>query len=155
MVVLPITERNMKRICILLLALISLSSCASLFTPYEPQQAQTFATFLDYRPYISEGFFISPDPYTGEHEPLGQLFLEIYPEQKEITESKRNKYDDVRYINGILYGYERIHLADVLEQAVVRAIAMGADGIVNLKIAKITTEYSVRYEATGLCIKRK
>ena len=39
--------------------------------------------------------------------------------------------------------------------AVVRAIAMGADGIVNLKIAKITTEYSVRYEATGLCIKRK
>lgn len=145
----------MKRICILLLALIGLTSCAALFTPYEPQQKLTFATFLDYREYTLKGFFLSPDSYTGEHEPLGQLFLEIYPEQKEITESKRSKYDDVQYINGILYGYERILFADVLEQAVLQAVSKGADGIVNLKIVKITNGYSVRYEATGLCIKRK
>lgn len=144
----------MKRICILLLALISLSSCAALLTPYEPQQKQTLATFLDFRPYTSEGFFISPDSYTGEHEPLGQLIVEILPEQKEITESKRSKYDDVQYINGILYGYERISFSEVLEQAVLRAISMGADGIADLKITKVTNGYFVRYEATGLCIKR-
>lgn len=145
----------MKRICILLLALIGLQSCASMFSTYEPQQAQTFATFLDFRPYTSEGFFISPDPYTGEHEPIGQLYLEIYPEQKRISDGKRDKYDQPTYINGMLYGYERLHFADVLEQAVVRAVTMGADGLVNLKISKITTGTSVRYEATGFCIKRK
>lgn len=144
----------MRRILILLLAF-SLTACSALFVPYEPQRKQTFATFLDFRPYISEGFFISPDPYTGEHDPLGQLFVEVLPEQKEITESKRKQYDDVQYVNGILYGYERISYSEILELAVVRAISMGADGIADLKIAKITNGYSVRYEATGLCIKRK
>ena len=145
----------MKRILILLLALVSLQSCGALFMPYEPQKKATFATFLDFRPYTSEGFFISPDSYTGDHETLGELFLTVMPEQKEITESKRSKYDEVQYINGILYGYEIIPYAELLEQAVLRAVSIGADGIADLKIAKYANDYSVRYEVTGLCIKRK
>ena len=152
---LPKQLRAMKRILILLLALVSLQSCGALFAPYEPQQKATFATFLDFRPYTSEGFFISPDSYTGDHETLGELFLTVMPEQKEITESKRSKYDEVQYINGILYGYEIIPYAELLEQAVLRAVSIGADGIADLKIAKYANDYSVRYEVTGLCIKRK
>ena len=152
---LPKQLRAMKRILILLLALVSLQSCGALFAPDEPQQKATFATFLDFRPYTSEGFFISPDSYTGDHETLGELFLTVMPEQKEITESKRSKYDEVQYINGILYGYEIIPYAELLEQAVLRAVSIGADGIADLKIAKYANDYSVRYEVTGLCIKRK
>ena len=151
----PKQLRTMKRLFILLLALINLQSCGALFAPYEPQQKATFATFLDFRPYTSEGFFISPDSYTGDHETLGELFLIVMPEQKEITERKRSKYDEVQYINGILYGYEIIPYAELLEQAVLRAVSIGADGIADFKIAKHANDYSVRYEVTGLCIRRK
>ncbi len=145
----------MKRICIFLISLLCLQSCSLLFSAYEPQQKSTLATFLDFRPYTSEGFFISPDPYSGEHETLGQLFIEIIPEEKEIRESERTKYDSPHYANGLLYGYEHITFAEVLEQAVQRASSIGADGIADMKITKETSGISVRYVATGLCIKRK
>ena len=113
------------------------------------------ASFLDFRPYTSAGFFISPDAYTGEFEPLGQLYIEIYPEEIEISESKRLKYDEPHYMNGILYGFEYIKFAEILDKAVAKAMEMGADGIADLKIQKVTFADRVRYEASGLCIKRK
>lgn len=75
---------------ILTAAAMVLTSCGALFMPYEPQQRMELASFLDFRPYTSAGFFISPDAYTGEFEPLGQLYIEIYPEEIEISESKRS-----------------------------------------------------------------
>jgi hypothetical protein len=145
----------MKRIMILTAAAIVLTSCGALFMPYEPQQRMELASFLDFRPYTSAGFFISPDAYTGEFEPLGQLYIEIYPEEIEISESKRLKYNEPHYVNGILYAYEHIKFAEVLDKAVAQAMKMGADGIADLKIQKITFADRVRYEASGLCIKRK
>lgn len=152
---LPKQLRVMKRIMILTAAAIVLTSCGALFMPYEPQQRMELASFLDFRPYTSAGFFISPDAYTGEFEPLGQLYIEIYPEEIEISESKRLKYDEPHYMNGILYGYEYIKYAEILDKAVAQAMKMGADGIADLKIQKITIAERVRYEASGLCIKRK
>jgi hypothetical protein len=140
---------------ILTAAAIVLTSCGALFMPYEPQQRMDLASFLDFRPYTSAGFFISPDAYTGEFEPLGQLYIEIYPEEIEISESKRLKYNEPHYVNGILYAYEHIKFAEVLDKAVAQAMKMGADGIADLKIQKITFADRVRYEASGLCIKRK
>jgi hypothetical protein len=58
-------------------------------------------------------------------------------------------------VNGILYAYEHIKFAEVLDKAVAQAMKMGADGIADLKIQKITFADRVRYEASGLCIKRK
>jgi hypothetical protein len=140
---------------ILTAAAIVLSSCGALFMPYEPQQKVELASFLDFRPYTSAGFFISPDAYTGEFEPLGQLYIEIYPEEIEISESKRLKYNEPHYVNGILYAYEHIKFAEILDKAVAQAMKMGADGIADLKIQKVTFADRVRYEASGLCIKRK
>jgi hypothetical protein len=145
----------MKRIMILTAAAIVLTSCGALFMPYEPQQRMELASFLDFRPYTSAGFFISPDAYTGEFEPLGQLYIEIYPEEIEISESKRLKYNEPHYVNGILYAYEHIKFAEILDKAVAQAMKMGADGIADLKIQKVTFADRVRYEASGLCIKRK
>lgn len=147
--------RVMKKIFILLLALVSLSSCGALFMPYEPQQRFELASFLDFRPYSSAGFFISPDAYPGECEPLGKLYIDVIPEEKEISESKRNKYDEPHYVNGILYGYEHIKFAELLDKAVAKAMELGADGLADFKIQKVTVADRVRYEVSGLCIKRK
>lgn len=152
---LPKQLRAMKRIMILTAAAIVLTSCGALFMPYEPQQRTELASFLDFRPYTSAGFFISPDAYTGEFEPLGQLYIEIYPEEIEISEGKRLKYNEPHYVNGILYAYEHIKFAEILDKAVAQAMKMGADGIADLKIQKVTFADRVRYEASGLCIKRK
>lgn len=141
----------MKRIIILLLALI-FTSCSALLPTYYPQKKQAYATFLDFRPYTSEGFFISPDPYTGEFEPLGQLYVEVFPEEKLISAEDRYKYDETHYYGSDLYGFERLSYAEILSQAVVRAVSMGANGIADLKISKVTYNGYVRYEASGLCI---
>lgn len=152
---LPKQLRVMKRIMILTAAAMVLTSCGALFMPYEPQQRMELASFLDFRPYTSAGFFISPDAYTGEYEPIGQLYLIVMPEEKEISESKRSKYDEPHYMNGILYGYEFIPYADLLDKVVAKAMEMGADGIADFKLKRSAAGGSVLYEVEGLCIKRK
>lgn len=151
--------RTMKRILILLLALICVSSCAT----FKPQQRSTYSYFLDYRPYTSEGFFVSPDPYTGEFESLGELYMEVFPEQKEINIDDKDKYDRVVYWGTQAYGFERIAHAELLEMAVKKAESMGANGIANLKIEKhsessinaSTASSRIVYNIYGLCIKTK
>ena len=144
----------MKKLIILLLALMPvITSCSALFTTYQPQQRSTFVTFLDFRPYTSEGFFISPDPYNGEFEPIGQIFLTMLPEEKLISEEVRKQYDNVHYYGTDMYGFEKIPYAELLNQAVVRAISMGANGIADLKISKASYNSHFIYEVTGLCIK--
>lgn len=151
--------RTMKRILILLLALICFSSCAT----FRPQQRSTFAYFLDYRPYTSEGFFISPDPYTGEFESLGELYIEVLPEQKAINIEDEDKYDNVMYWGTQAYGFERISHAELLEMAVHKAVLKDANGIANLKIEKCSESSTngsivssrIVYKIYGLCIKIK
>ena len=147
--------RIMKRILILLLALICLYSCAT----FIPQQRSVTTVFLDYRQYASQGFFLSPNIYTGEHDALGELFIEVLPEQKEARiDSEGNPKGDldmVTYYFDGAYGFERIYFDELLEIAVEKAKEKGADGICNLKINKTSATGFVRYEVTGLCIKRK
>lgn len=130
-----------------------MTSCSALLPIYYPQQKQVFTTFLDYRPYISEGFYISPDSYNGEFEPIGQIFMTILPQEKLISSDDRHNYDNVHYYGSEVYGFERISYAELLNQAVVRAISMGANGIVDLKINKTTFNGVISYEISGLTIK--
>ena len=145
----------MKRILILLLALIGLSSCGT----FIPQQRSITTVFLDYSQYTSQGFFLSPDAYTEEHDALGELFIEVLPEQKEARiDSEGNpkgELDMVTYYFDGAYGFERIYFDELLAIAVEKAKEKGADGICNLKISKTSTTGFIRYEVTGLCIKRK
>lgn len=134
------------------------TSCAI----FKPQQRSYSISFLDYRPYTSEGFFISPDPYTGEFEALGELYLEVQPEQKEIDIKNKDNYDSIVYWGTQAYGFERINHAELLEMAVKRAVSVGANGIANIRITKTTgaiinasvASTSIVYKIEGLCIKK-
>ncbi|MBR5660642.1 MAG: hypothetical protein IKW99_03740 [Bacteroidales bacterium] len=58
------------------IAIAAFSGCGAI----NPQYSQTVTTsFLDFRPYTEAGFFISPDPYPGTYDPIGQFSIEIIP----------------------------------------------------------------------------
>lgn len=138
----------MKKI-VLVIAAVLFVSCST----YSPLQKATYATFLDYRPYNSEGFFLSPDPYSGDCEYLGELFIEVLPEQVVIKNGAYDLYDAIAFYNGKWYGFERLSYAEILQTAVVRAASMGANGITSLKIEKHNGSRPF-YTVTGLCIKK-
>lgn len=139
----------MRNACIVALACALLSSCAS----FTPASRSVVSVFLDYRPYMSEGFFISPDPYPGSCEILGELALEVRPGQMEIDEVSVAFFDSVTYRNNKYYGYERISYETLLDTAVSKAKATGADGLVNFSIQKVDGLHPY-YIVTGVCIKR-
>ena len=35
--------------------------------------------FLDFQPYTESGFFISPNPYTGQFSPIGEINITVQP----------------------------------------------------------------------------
>lgn len=108
----------------------------------------TFKAFLDFRPYISEGFYISSTPYTGEAVALGELIIDVTPEFKQIRYEKADQYDGVVIDFGGTYGYERINAAELLQDAVETAKGLGANGLSSFRIEKTyagsTPVYSVR-----------
>ena len=61
----------MKRLVPLLAALM-LCSCSVM-----THQRYVSTMFLDFRPYTEAGFFISPNPYTGEFSPLGEINIVV------------------------------------------------------------------------------
>lgn len=126
-----------------------LSSCST----FIPASRTTTSVFLDYRPYMSEGFFISPDPYPGGCETLGELALEVRPAQMEIDELSVAYFDGVIYRNMKYYGYERISYETLLKTAVDKAKSTGADGLVNFEIQKVEGLHPY-YIVSGVCIKR-
>lgn len=131
------------------MSLIAFASCSV----YIPLPKATHATFLDYRPYTSDGFFLSPHPYSGECEFLGELHIEVMPEQVKIEDGRYDSYDALSFHNGKWYGFERISYSEILQTAVVRAASMGANGISSLKIEK-HNGHRPSYTVTGLCIKK-
>ena len=139
----------MKKLVLFLAAVFASVSCST----YIPLQKATYTTFLDYRPYNSEDFFLSPDPYTGKCVNLGELFIEVLPEQVEITNGLYELYDAVAFYGKAWYGFERVSYAELLQTAVSRAKEKGANGIASFKIEKYTGTRPF-YTVTGLCIKK-
>lgn len=129
--------------------MLMMTSCAT----FKPAKRTVLPAFLDYRPYMSAGFFISPNPYMENCENLGELAIVVYPAQVEIDELNAAFYDGVIYRNMKFYGYERVPYEILLDQAVEQAKKAGADGLVNFKIQKIEGLIP-QYMVTGVCIKR-
>lgn len=140
-----------------------LTACATM----KPQQRSEHVSFLDYRPYTSAGFFLSPDSYPGKFESIGQLDIMIIPEQvsaNDNADDSNNKFNDGIYAqrSSLFYQYKEIPAEELLETAVEKALEKGANGIANLKISRITstsyTKYGTfttlsHYEVSGLVIK--
>ena len=154
----------MKRFILLALLCIIACSCGVV-----TRTRSVTSLFLDYRPYTSADFFLSPNAYTGDFEPVGELNIIVDPAVVEIRYSSANKFSDNIYSNAprTPVTQELIPESELLEIAVGEAIKKGANGISNLKI-EVSTEFygytkgSVKkvidvykYHITGFCIIRK
>jgi hypothetical protein len=151
----------MKKILILLFTSFIAFSCSLKLMPREVRTA-----FFDYRHYANEGFFISPDPYTGEFTPCGELLISIVPGDVKVSGKQvydpasqmYSTFDDVRK--------EDISSKELLDIAVKKAKEVGADGLVNFKCLVVNSSYYnpglkqvitflSHYEISGYAIKRK
>lgn len=138
----------------------------------QPRDRITNVLFLDYRPYVSADFHISPDAYTQAHHALGELMIEVYPAIKSNA-SKNKATTEAKFTDGIYGGggisasrvyRETITSEELLEIAVSKALELGADGISNFEAKVIynttytkygTTQTLSHYEIKGLCIDRQ
>lgn len=117
----------------------------------------TIETFMDYRPYIEEGFLISPDSYYGEYDGIGELQLTTYPAKKYFTVDNNNRRSDVQE-----YKAERISCDELLDEFVKMAKAKGADAVVRFKFLirysynyNYVDQYDIEYNLSGFLIKRE
>lgn len=154
----------MKRFLLLALLCIIACSCGVV-----TRTRSITSLFLDYRPYTSADFFLSPNPYTGEFEPVGELNIIVDPAVFKIDYKSDNKFSDNIYSNplSVPVTQELIPESELLEIAVGEALKMGANGISNLKIDVSTELYGYtkgtlkkaidvyKYHITGFCIIRK
>lgn len=148
----------MKKIFIFIALSLILTSCGT--------YTQIYSSVLDYRPYTENGFFISPNPYPEAHQPVGEIYITVYPGSKEVKQKATNsRFSDPLYTTPQRSSKSpdsEITEDKLLEMCVQKAVDMGANGISNFKcqiVYNITkTQYGNlksidRYEVSGLGIK--
>ena len=134
----------MKRFITLLSLAVIATSCSIM----KPQQRAEYVSFLDYRPYTSAGFFLSPDSYTGRFEAIGQLDITVIPEQISANSTSSNgKFSDSIYSSksSLSYKLKEIPAEELLELAYKNAVDKGANGIANLEIKRVTSTTYTKY----------
>lgn len=125
----------MRRLIVLIL--VAATSCASL------ERARTVAdSFADFRPYTTEGFFVSPDPYVGgDFTAIGEYRASVLPAWK-MGENRT-------------YKAETISAAELLSMTVAEAKRKGANGIADYRVTvsrSSTTGTVVSYDISALFI---
>ena len=149
----------MRRILTLILAAIVVVSCG-----VATHTRVTETTFIDYRPYTSAGFFLSPDPYSGAFDALGEVIVSVTPAilpRAQAVRKTATTFSDGVYNNASTtsaYVYEKVGAEDLLEDAVKVAKEMGANGLVDIDIQVVPTGDAVDptvHVLTGLAILRK
>lgn len=95
------------------------------------RERSVWAEFADYRPYTTDGMFISPDPYTGtDYTSIGEYRAVVLPAMK-MGENRS-------------YRAETISSAELLKMTVDEARRKGANGIADYRV---TTTYSTATKA--------
>lgn len=149
----------MKHILTLILAAILVASCG-----VATHTRITETAFIDYRPYTSAGFFLSPDPYTGAFDALGEVIVYVTPAilpRAQAVRKAATTFADGVYNNAgttSAYVYEKVGAEDLLEDAVKIAKEMGANGLVDIDVQVVPTGDAVDLTVhilTGLAILRK
>lgn len=153
----------MKKITFFIVLCACLSSCATIYTRETVQST----TFLDYRPYAEADIFLSPDPYPGEFEPVGELYIVVDPAVVKNTVAE-DKFTDNIYAQNTTPPVRATRLAaeELLDIAVREAGLRGANGICNLSLEVQMVDYpykktwkavlfmpAERYIIRGFCIK--
>ena len=158
----------MKKIFIVMMTAMFLTGCGTLNTV---RDRIVIKSFYDYSAYTNEGFFISPNQYVGEHQPIGELFIEVIPaivpikSTKSSANSPKKEFSDGIYSSQpslIRTTTEKLEPEELLEMAVSEAVRRGANGISNFEVKAVYTTTVTKtstiktlshYEISGLCIK--
>jgi len=139
----------MKKLVFILVAVI-VAGCA---VARQPRVVE--AGFIDFRPYTDAGFLLSPDPYTGNFDALGEILVNVTPALVPAKSVAQGKFVDGAY-NSVGMVREKIDAAELLELAYKQAIQYGADGIVDLKFTFQSDAAGIsQYTISGLAIKRR
>jgi hypothetical protein len=113
--------------------------------------------FLDFQPYTEAGFFISPNPYTGQFSPVGEINIIVQPALQRPAKQVKGSFGDSMYAStGAPVVQEEILSEELLEMAVNEAKAQGANGISNFKCLRVSDANPIEpyhYEITGFAIK--
>jgi hypothetical protein len=151
----------MKSLFLAALLLFSLCSCVTM----APMERRVITDVYDFRPYSEKGFYITPNPYFGEFDPIGQIYISIFPGRKEIT-TKNEKGGFGEETETTSMRTETISSEEMMELIYKKAIDLKANGISNFKMQYVySTLYDAashtqlkildHYELEGFAIKRK
>ncbi|MDX3913813.1 MAG: membrane lipoprotein lipid attachment site-containing protein [Pseudosphingobacterium sp.] len=158
----------MKRILFALTGVSLLSACSIYQQPaiYE-------ASGIDYSKYSSNGFFISEsNSVSFDYVPIssvsatvadGYVQKSIDGLQRKSNQKKDNVYSDKSPVNSERFSkgeYVEFTVSDAVELLYKRSTDLGANGIINLKIRRVSGYdkkgywKGIGYEATGMAIKK-
>lgn len=137
----------MRKILLLLISAALLAGCSLT----RPSARMVNTIFLDYRPYTTEGFFISPNSYNGEHDVLGELSIDITPALIPFSKVEKSEFPDGIYktFGGPKVVKEEIYAEEILEIAVSKAVELGGNGLSNFSAKRI---FDINYNS-GVAIK--
>ncbi|MBR0224178.1 MAG: hypothetical protein IJL93_07895 [Bacteroidales bacterium] len=160
----------MKRLLSLLVFAALAASCS---VAYQPRDRAVETRYLNFKPYTSAGFYVSPDPCPADYTPMGQICIQVFP--ADIKREFRNESSVSGLSNDgiykskpgalLYYTKESISADELLQMIVEKALDLGASGLVNLKYDVVYDThiskdgYSSRtlsyYEISGLCVEKK
>lgn len=149
-------KRKNKMKYLIIIASFVMVSCATVSEM--PEIVST--TAIDFRPYTSKGFLITPTEYVGEYESIGILTSTFYPALTKVpsryTTSEGTVITD---ISGKRWFLRAIDYKKALEEIYNQSVNMGANALMLFQLKIVVRTNSLIYlpgiEATGYAIKRK
>lgn len=172
----------MKRLLFVVITVYGMTSCTTVANLNSPRSPLiTSASYVDYEPYVDRGFFISEsNSVSFEYTPISSLMalsvsgyetIRAEPIKKDnISDDGKKKFkDDVYSLDRPLEGvklsgnFVQVSPQDVLDELYRKAVEMGANGIINLKVVSSNDfGYNLKgelipligYSASGMAIKK-
>lgn len=147
----------MEKFILIAIAVLILNGCATTKLKFIP--AEEYFVGIDFRPYTEQGFLFTPEKYLDEYESIGLVDLVSIPEANYVP---LQQFSDGSTLSK--WQINEININDVLRKYYEMAIEMGADGIMNFRLEKVTRRYTIGVESpitiegisiSGFAIKRK
>jgi uncharacterized protein YbjQ (UPF0145 family) len=127
------------------LLLVSFVACNRL--TYIPPS--TAVTGIDFTPYTAQGFMFTPEMYRGDYESVGVINVAMQAEGKLVRKDRSGTSE---------WEFSELKIDDVVREAHKRAVAMGANAVVNFTVKAsprtVGTVSVPGIEVTGFAIKR-
>lgn len=129
----------MKR-TILLAGASLLVGCAS---PIQHLPQEIEVRGIDFRPHTADGFYLSTDPFTAAHEPIGEVYVIVRAEGRREFD-KRTGFDEMMF--------RPLSIDSAVAVAKARTRALGGDALVNIRITNESEPWGVSRTRPGLSV---